>query len=151
MKEGITSVALESRVFEPPKEGFEKAWVRSMDHTSRCTSGPLRTRMDFWGEVAQEFVWFKKWNTVRRYDFKSDPILVRFFEGGKTNITVNCLDRHVQAGKGGKVALIWEPNDPKEAGRKFTYQQLKDEVCAFANVLVAHGIKKGIVSPSTCP
>jgi acetyl-CoA synthetase len=142
-KEGITSVALENRVFQPQKERFEKAWVRSMDQYKQMYERSIRDPDGFWGEVGQDFVWFKKWDRVRRYDFKSDPIIVRFFEGGKTNITVNCLDRHVQAGKGGKVALIWEPNDPKEAGRKFTYQELKDEVCTFANVLSAQGIKKG--------
>ena len=142
-KSGIVSVSLEDRVFDPPKKNFEDAWVKSMDQYREMYQRSIQDPEGFWGDAANDFVWFKKWTKVRSYDFKSDPIKVRFFEGGKTNITVNCLDRHVQAGKGNRVGLIFEPNDPKEPGRQFTYQQLKDLVCKFANVLKGLGIKKG--------
>jgi acetyl-CoA synthetase len=142
-KAGIVSMSLEDRVFDPPKKNFEDAWVRSMDQYREMYQRSIEDPEGFWAEAAQDFVWFKKWTQVRSYDFKSDPIKVRFYEGAKTNITVNCLDRHVQAGKGNRVGLIWEPNDPKEPGRQFTYQQLKEQVCKFANVLKGLGIKKG--------
>ncbi|MEW6441767.1 MAG: acetate--CoA ligase [bacterium] len=142
-KAGIVSVALEDRVFDPPKRGFDDAWVKSMDQYRDMYQRSIQDPEGFWGNVAKDFVWFKKWNKVRDFDFKSEPIKVRFFEGGKTNITVNCLDRHVQDGKGDRVGLIWEPNDPKEKGRQLTYRELKDQVCKFANVLKSMGIKKG--------
>ncbi len=67
---------------------------------------------------------------------------VNWFIGGKLNITENCLDHHL-AERGNQTALIWEPNDPSERSRKFTYQQLHKEVCRLANVLKANGIRKG--------
>jgi len=140
---GILSVSLEQRVFDPPKERFEDAWIRSMDQYRKMYQRSIEDPEGFWAEAANDFVWFKKWKRVRSYDFRSDPILVRFYEGAKTNITLNCLDRHVEAGKGDRTALIWEPNDPRDPGRRFTYRQLKDEVCKFANVLKGLGIKKG--------
>lgn len=106
-KKGIVSVSLEDRVFEPPKKGFEDAWIKSMDQYREMYKRSIEDPDGFWGDAAEDFVWFKKWTKVRSYDFKSDPIKVRYYEGGKTNITVNCLDRHVQAGKGNRVGLIF--------------------------------------------
>jgi acetyl-CoA synthetase len=96
----------------------------------------------YWAEVAKDFVWFKKWDKVRSFSFKDD-IFIRYYEGAKTNITVNCLDRHVEAGRGDRVALIWEPNGPQEKEKRITYKDLKDEVCRFANALKSIGVKKG--------
>jgi acetyl-CoA synthetase len=142
-KKGIVSVALEDRVFDPPKQGFENAWVRTLDEYRAMYKRSIEDPEGFWGEVAEGFVWHRKWDKVRSYDFRSDPILVRFFEGGKTNLSVNCLDRHVEQGKGDRVALIWEPGDAGEPDRQFTYRQLQDHVCKFANVLKAQGARKG--------
>ncbi len=140
---GIESVAAEGRVFEPPRQGFENAWIKSMDEYRRLYQRSIEDPEGFWAEAARDFVWFRPWDKVRTYDFKADPIVVRFFEGAKTNITVNCLDRHVEQGRGERTAIIWEPGDPGEPERRFTYRQLKDEVCRFANVLKAMGMKKG--------
>ena len=142
-KKGIVSVALEERVFEPPQEGFENAWVKSMDAYKAIYQRSIEDPEGFWGEVAEGFVWYKKWNKVRSYDFKADPIQIRFFEGGKTNLSVNCLDRHVEQGNGDRVAIQWEPGDAKEPDRRFTYRELQEQVCRFANVLKAQGAKKG--------
>ena len=94
----------------------------------------------FWGEKAEEFVWKKKWDKVLEWNFTEPD--VKWFLGGKLNITENCLDRHLKE-RGDQTAIIWEPNDPKEAGRKISYKELHAEVCRFANVLKNNGAKKG--------
>ncbi len=141
-KGGIQSVAIEERVFEPPKKGFEKAWIKTMEQYREMYRRSIEDHEGFWAEAAQEFVWYKKWDKVRTYSFTGD-IVVRYFEGAKTNITVNCLDRHVDAGKGSRIALIWEPNGPDEKDKRITYKELKDEVCRCANVLKSYGLKRG--------
>lgn len=95
---------------------------------------------DFWADIASEFVWKKKWNKVLEWDFNKPE--VKWFIGGKLNITENCLDRHLPA-RANQTALIWEPNNPADAAQKITYQQLYTEVCRTANMLKANGVKKG--------
>ena len=94
----------------------------------------------FWEQVANNFVWRKKWNKVLEWDFHKPE--VKWFIGGKLNITENCIDRHLPA-RANQVAIIWEPNDPKDEAKKITYQTLYNEVCKVANMLKANGIKKG--------
>jgi len=94
----------------------------------------------FWSEKAEQFSWRKKWDKVLEWNFDQPDI--KWFIGGKMNITENCLDRHL-AERGDQIALLWEPNDPKEAAKKITYKQLHEEVCLFANVLKNNGAKKG--------
>jgi acetyl-CoA synthetase len=94
----------------------------------------------FWSEKADHFVWRKKWDKVLNWNF-SEPN-IRWFENGKLNITENCLDRHL-AKKGDEVAIIWEPNDPKEKAKHITYKELHQSVSQFANVLKSNGVQKG--------
>lgn len=94
----------------------------------------------FWEGIANEFQWLKRWTKVLHHDFDSPD--VRWFEGAKTNITINCLDRHLK-NRGNKLALIWEPNDPKERFLRLTYRELYERVCQFANVLKRNGVAKG--------
>src|SRR3954468_6633127 len=94
----------------------------------------------FWAEKAEGFTWKKKWDKVLEWDFEKPN--VKWFQGGKLNITENCLDRHL-AERGDQTAILWEPNDPKEASRKISYKELHAEVCRFANVLKNNGAKKG--------
>lgn len=94
----------------------------------------------FWAGVAENFQWRKKWDKVLEWNFEEPDI--KWFQGGKLNITENCLDRHLDT-KGNTLALIWEPNDPREAAVKITYRELHEKVCRFANVLKKHGAKKG--------
>ncbi len=94
----------------------------------------------FWAEQAETFKWRKKWNKVLDWNFREPNI--KWFIGGKLNITENCLDRHL-ATRGDKVALLWEPNEPGDKAVSYTYRQLHEEVCRFANVLKNNGIKKG--------
>ncbi len=94
----------------------------------------------FWEAIAENFTWRKKWNKVLEWDFHKPE--VKWFIGGKLNITENCLDRHLPE-RANQTALIWEPNDPKDDAKHFTYQQLFDHVCQTANMLKVNGIKKG--------
>ncbi|QKZ12917.1 acetate--CoA ligase [Spirosoma sp. KUDC1026] len=94
----------------------------------------------FWAEVAQDFQWRKPWTKTLQWNF--DEPNVKWFIGGKLNITENCLDRHLET-RGDQPAIIWEPNDPNEAGVTLTYRMLHDQVCRFANVLKRNGVVKG--------
>ena len=94
----------------------------------------------FWGDIAEGFVWRKKWDKVFENDKENSK--VKWFEGGTLNITENCLDRHLEK-SGNKTAIIWEPNNPDEESRYITYKQLYVKVSSFANVLKNNGIKKG--------
>jgi acetyl-CoA synthetase len=94
----------------------------------------------FWAEQAETFTWFKKWDNILHHDFIKPE--VKWFEGGKLNITVNCLDRHI-ATKGDQTAIIWEANESYEPSKRFTYKQLLAEVNKCANALKAQGVKKG--------
>lgn len=96
----------------------------------------------FWGDIAEEFVWQKPWQSVLDYNF--DEPKIKWFDGAILNITENCLDRHI-ATRGNKLAVIWESNDPKERFVRLTYRELLEEVCKMANVLKKHNIKKGDV------
>jgi len=94
----------------------------------------------FWEKQAESFVWQKRWKSVLTGKFEKGE--ARWFIGARTNITENCLDRHIQ--KHGKdVAILWEPNNPKDKSISLTYQQLYEEVCRMANVLKKYGVKKG--------
>lgn len=94
----------------------------------------------FWGAIADTFVWKKKWTDVLDWNF-TDPS-VKWFVDGQLNITENCIDRHLEK-NGEKTAIIWEPNDPSEKVRKYTYKELHQEVNKFANILKNNGIVKG--------
>lgn len=94
----------------------------------------------FWGEIAQSFSWRKPYDKVCEWDFEKPDI--KWFVGGKLNITENALDRHLEK-RGNKLALIWEPNDPKERPVRLTYRELYEKVCQFSNALKAQGIQKG--------
>ena len=94
----------------------------------------------FWAEQAETFHWQKKWDKTLDWNFK-DPD-VKWFVGGKLNITENCLDRHL-ADRGDQVAILFEPNDPSQANISYTYKELHAAVCKTANALKASGIQKG--------
>jgi acetyl-CoA synthetase len=94
----------------------------------------------FWADRAEEFLtWSKKWETVQDVDFNTAHI--RWFEGGKLNVCVNCVDRHLET-RGDQTAIIWEGDDPT-VDENITYRDLHERVCRFANVLKQRGVKKG--------
>lgn len=94
----------------------------------------------FWADIASTFHWYKKWDKVLEWEFKTPD--VRWFTGGQTNITYNALDRHLDK-RGDQVAILFEPNDPAGEVKKLTYRQLYHEVNKTANALTALGVGKG--------
>ena len=108
---------------------YEKAYAASINE-------PIK----FWEEVAAAFSWQEPWHKTLEWEFATPT--VKWFQGGRLNITENCLDRHLKT-QGDDIALLWEPNDPKEQEVRLTYKELHSEVCRFANVLKARGVKKG--------
>ncbi|MEX2574858.1 MAG: acetate--CoA ligase, partial [Balneolaceae bacterium] len=97
-------------------------------------------RSAFWEHEAGTFYWRKRWDKVHSGSFEKGDI--KWFEGGKLNVTENALDRHLNA-IGNKTAFIFEPNHPDSFRRTITYRQLHADVCRFANVLTSKGVKKG--------
>jgi acetyl-CoA synthetase len=95
----------------------------------------------FWGKIAENnFTWYQKWDKVLEFDMQKAEFT--WFKNAKLNITKNCIDRHL-ANKGDKKAIIFEPNNPDEPSRYYTYSELYTEVSKMANVLIDQGIKKG--------
>ena len=95
---------------------------------------------NFWSDIASTFDWRKKWTKTLEYDFNKPEF--KWFLNGKLNITENCLDRHLKHNPN-KTAILFEPNDPKEATQKISYKELHRRVCVFANVLKNKNVKKG--------
>ncbi len=94
----------------------------------------------FWANIAEHFIWRKKWDSVLNWNFKEPK--VEWFAGGKLNITENCIDRHLET-MGDKPAFIWEPNNPEDRVRIVTYNRLHKRVCQVAQMLTNNGVKKG--------
>ncbi|MFO7738558.1 MAG: AMP-binding protein, partial [Desulfatiglandaceae bacterium] len=140
---GVESVYMEKRVFSPPKEFVERAYIKTMEEYETMWERSIKDPQGFWGEMAEEHIdWFKKWDgPVEEYSF-TDDIYLRYFAGGKLNVTYNCLDRHLKTWRRNKAALIFQ-GEPLEESKTYTYQQLHREVCKFANVLKKFGVKKG--------
>ena len=139
-REAITDSGANERKFNPPAEFAKRAHIKSMDEYKKMYERSIKDPDGFWSEIANGFYWKQKWTKVRDYDFKN-KIDIKWFAGAKTNITYNCLDRHLEK-RGDQVAIIWEGNEPGEDA-KLTYRQLHAEVCKFANVLKKFGVKKG--------
>ncbi|NQV41128.1 MAG: acetate--CoA ligase [Candidatus Marinimicrobia bacterium] len=130
----------EVQKFNPAAEFTANAHIKSMEQYQEMYDRSVNDQDGFWAEQAERLTWFKKWDTVANYDLaKAD---IKWFEGGKLNVSYNCLDRHVEDGYGDRTALIWEGNNPTE-DKTFTYTELLGDVQKFANVLKAHGVVKG--------
>jgi acetyl-CoA synthetase len=141
MEDKITSLLAEGKVFQPPEQGRDQAWVKSMEEYKKAYAESMADPEGFWARRAEELVtWDKKWDKVLEYDLSVPE--VKWFLGGKLNVSVNCLDRHLTDGRRNKAAIIWQ-GEPEEDVRVYTYQMLHDEVCRFANVLKKKGVKKG--------
>ncbi|MBW1806686.1 MAG: acetate--CoA ligase [Deltaproteobacteria bacterium] len=131
----------QDEVFRPPAKLSREAWINSMEQYQQMYKRSIEDPEGFWSEQAESFHWHKKWKRVRSFDFTGD-VRIKFFGGAQTNITYNALDRHAEGERKNKIALIWEGNEPGD-DKKYTYAELKDEVCRFANVLKGKGVKKG--------
>jgi acetyl-CoA synthetase len=135
MSNNIESRLSEEREFKPSKEFSKKARISSMAQYKRMHKESVEKPHVFWAREAKELNWGKKWSKV--LDWKAP--YAKWFVGGKTNVCVNCVDRHVDEGRGNKAAFLWE-GEPGDK-RTLTYSQLQREVCRFANVLEANGVK----------
>jgi len=137
----ITSMMEETRVFNPPRELVEKAYLKSIDEYKAQWKRSVEDPEGFWGEKAEEMLdWYKKWDKVLVEDFADGKH--EWFTGGKLNVSYNCLDRHLNTARKNKAAIIWE-GEPEGESKIYTYQQMYYEVCRFANVLKKLGVKKG--------
>jgi acetyl-CoA synthetase len=137
----ITSLLSEVRIFEPPAEGRDSAFVKSMEEYQALYARSMDDPEGYWAERAEELTtWDRKWDSVLEWDFSTPDI--KWFRGARLNVSYNCLDRHLANGRRNKAALIWQ-GEPEEDVRVYTYQMLHSEVCSFANVLRKKGVKKG--------
>jgi len=132
-----------SEIYNPPEIFSSNALIKSMDEYKNKYQQSLDDPDGFWEAEAEKFVWFDKWDTVRQfnYDVRKGRISIEWFKGGKTNIAMNCIDRHLET-RGEQTAILWEGNEPGE-NRSLTYNQLHTEVCRFSNVLKKRGVLKG--------
>ncbi len=137
MSQSIDSILNERRVFQPPPEFSQQAHIKSLEQYEQLYREAEENPEKFWGEIAGQLHWFRKWDKVLEWE---SP-WAKWFVGGQINLSYNCLDRHVATWRRNKAAIIWE-GEPGEV-RTFTYQQLLTEVSKFANVLKSLGIQKG--------
>ncbi|MGE3537229.1 MAG: acetate--CoA ligase [Candidatus Tectimicrobiota bacterium] len=133
----IESVLKEERLFQPPPDFSRQAHIHSLDEYERLYQESITNPEAFWARMAEELHWFKKWDKVMEWEAP----FAKFFVGGTTNVSYNCLDRHLTSWKKNRAALIWE-GEPGDS-RVLTYQMLHREVCKFANVLKHLGIQSG--------
>jgi acetyl-CoA synthetase len=132
-QQDIAALLSEDRVFDPPEAFRARALIQDRSVYDRAEADPE----GFWADQAERLQWFKRWDRVMEWT----PPWVKWFVGGTLNASYNCLDRHVEAGGGDKVAYHWEGEPGEE--RTITYKELLDEVCKFANALKALGVRKG--------
>ncbi|MBM3214892.1 acetate--CoA ligase [Candidatus Poribacteria bacterium] len=137
MAQQSQSPSAQSLRFDPPASFRERAHIHSMDAYKRLYEESIRDPDGFWGRIASDFHWFKPWTKVRQWN---EP-WVEWFVGAETNITYNCLDRHLGTPRQNKAAIVFE-GEPGDI-QTLTYQQLHQEVCKCANALQGLGLKKG--------
>jgi acetyl-CoA synthetase len=133
----ITSTLKEYRVFKPNVKFSKSAHISSFAQYKKMYDESIRSPEKFWAKMAEELVWYKRWNKVLRWKLP----FAQWFVGAKINISYNCLDRHLTTWRKNKAAIIWE-GEPGDS-RTLTYSDLHREVCKCANVLKKLGIVKG--------
>lgn len=129
--------------FPPPADFASRAYLKSFGDYEKMYRESIQDPDTFWTKIASGFYWKKKWDKVSEtnLDRSTGPISIKWFLNGKTNITYNALDRHLEK-NGDKVAFFWESNDGLEE-RKLTYREVHEQVCKAANALKELGVKKG--------
>jgi len=121
------------------KEWENRAFVENGKYL-RMYAESIERPEQFWAEHGKRLDWIKPYTKVKDCSYKGN-VHIKWFHDGTLNVSANCIDRHLKK-RGDQVAIIWEGDDPKESA-KITYRQLHGEVCKFANVLKANGVKKG--------
>jgi acetyl-CoA synthetase len=131
---------MSEQIYDVPVEWAKRAFIDDAKYKAmyeRSVADPN----GFWGEHGKRIDWIKPYTKVKNTSFDSHHVSIKWFEDGVTNVAQNCIDRHL-AKRADQVAIIWEGDDPKD-DRKITYRELHEQVCRFANVLKARGVKKG--------
>jgi acetyl-CoA synthetase len=134
---GIESILHENRLFPPPESFSSRAHIKSIEQYRKLYAESIEDPEKFWAKFARQLHWFKRWKKVRQWELP----FVKWFVGGQTNMSYNCLDRHLSTYVRNKAAIVWE-GEPGEI-RTLTYHQLHREVCQFANCLLSLGVAKG--------
>jgi acetyl-CoA synthetase len=130
----------DEKIYDVPADWRQRAWVDEAKYQEMYTRS-VKDPNGFWGEQAKRIDWIKPFTKVKNTSYDTHNVSIKWFEDGTLNVAYNCVDRHL-AKRGDQVAIIWEGDDPKD-DKKLSYKQLHAEVCRFANVLKARGVKKG--------
>ena len=129
------------KTYPVPKQFAAKANITATQYAEMYQRS-VEDPEGFWAEQADNYLdWFKKWDSVWDWSFGEKDLHIKWFEGGKLNVTHNCIDRHLEK-RSDQVAIIWEGDDPKQ-DKKITFRELHEQVCKLANVLKSRGVKKG--------
>ncbi|HEX8301266.1 acetate--CoA ligase [Sphingomonas sp.] len=128
-------------VYPVPEEWARKARVDAAGY-EKLHGRSLADPGTFWLDAAKRLDWIKRPELAGDWSFDESDFHISWFRDGKLNVSANCVDRHL-AKRGDAVAILWEPDEPSEAPRSYTYRQLHQEVCRFANVLKGEGVRKG--------
>ncbi len=140
---GIDKLLNNSRSIEPSDDFCYKAWIKTRQDRDELYRQSVEDPEQFWAAMAEEHIdWFEPWDRVEEYDFDCEQPFVKYFQGGKLNVSHNCLDRHLAGPRRNKAALIWQ-GEPAEEVETYTYQRLHREVNKAANMLKELGVKKG--------
>ena len=131
---------MSGKVYDVPAGWAKRAWIDEARY-ERMYRRSVEDPNGFWGEHGKRIEWFKPYTVVKNTSYDPNNVSIKWFEDGVTNVAYNCVDRHL-ATRADQTAIIWEGDDPSRSSH-ITYAQLHDRVCRFANVLKAHGVKKG--------
>ncbi|HEY6024516.1 MAG TPA: acetate--CoA ligase [Pseudolabrys sp.] len=130
----------DEKIYDVPADWRKRAFADDARY-QELYARSIKDPNGFWAEQAKRLDWIKPFSKVKNSSYDSHNVSIKWFEDGTLNVAYNCVDRHL-AKRGDQTAILWEGDDPKD-DKKITYKQLHAEVCRFANVLKARGVKKG--------
>ena len=131
---------MSEKLYPVPAAWKKRAYLNDADY-KKMYAASIKDPKKFWAKEAKRIHWIKSFKKVKNTGFGPGNVSIKWFEDGKTNVSYNCIDRHLKK-RGKQVAIIWEGDDPKDS-KKITYKELHAEVCRFANVMKKLGVKKG--------
>ena len=137
--DSIESMLDEQRRFPPPEPIASEAHITDLDEYQSMWRRSIADPAGFWGEIAEEFEWYRKWDEVASWDFVDAQI--KWFEGAQLNVSVNCLDRHIAAGRAGEPAISFEADDGEMS--TYSFSEVLEQVCRLGNLLRVNGVTKG--------
>ncbi|ROU00321.1 acetate--CoA ligase [Histidinibacterium lentulum] len=136
-----TAAKTAAAVYPPRKEFAQTAHVDA-DRYAELYAASVADPEAFWREEGKRIDWIRPYETVKNTDFTLGQVSIRWFEDGTLNVCANCVDRHLET-RGDRTAIIWEPDDPKDAPKHISYRELHGHVCRMANILEDMGVRKG--------